>query len=151
MKISIFGLGYVGCVSLACLAQNGHQVVGVDTNPLKVDMINQGKSPIVEAGLAEIIEAQKREGKISATTDSIEAVKTTDLSFICVGTPSGPNGHTDITAIIKVAEEIGKASGKKETFHTVAIRSTVPPGTNEKITRIIEHTSEKEKEIIHLP
>jgi GDP-mannose 6-dehydrogenase len=119
--------------------------VGVDSNPLKVDMINQGKSPIVEAGLAEIIEAQKREGKISATTDSIEAVKTTDLSFICVGTPSGPNGHTDITAIIKVAEEIGKAIRKKETFHTVAIRSTVPPGTNEKITRIIEHTSEKKR------
>lgn len=135
----------MGCVSLACLAQNGHQVVGVDTNPLKVDMINQGKSPIVEAGLAEIIEVQKREGKISATTDSIEAVKTTDLSFICVGTPSGPNGHTDITAIIKVAEEIGKAIRKKETFHTVAIRSTVPPGTNEKITRIIEHTSEKKR------
>jgi GDP-mannose 6-dehydrogenase len=145
MNISIFGLGYVGVVSLGCLAQNGHRVIGVDVNAPKVELINKGESPIVERGIGEIINRQKNEGRISATTDGIEAVKFTDVSFICVGTPSGPNGHTDTAAVLKVTEEIGKGIMEKESFHVVVIRSTVPPGTNDKVAQIIETSSGKRK------
>jgi len=145
MNISIFGLGYVGCVSLGCLAQNGHRVIGVDVSAPKVDLINNGHSPIVEETITEIIARQRKEGRISATTDGIKAVKETDVSFICVGTPSGPNGHTDTTAVLKVAEEIGRGIKEKGAFHVVVIRSTVPPGTHEKMAKIIETSSGRKK------
>ena len=113
MKISIFGLGYVGCVSLGCLSRNGHQVTGVDLNNKKVDFINRGKATIVEKEIDEIISEQHKLGKISATTDGIDAVRNTEVSIICVGTPSTPNGHLDINAILKVSGEIGKGIRKK--------------------------------------
>lgn len=145
MKISIFGLGYVGCVSLACLAQNGHRVIGVDVSAAKVDLINRGESPIVEEGIREIIARQNREGTISASTEGMMAVMNTQVSFICVGTPSGPNGHTDTAAVLKVAEQAGHGIKDKNSFHVVVIRSTVPPGTHERVVEIIEAASGKKR------
>lgn len=143
MDISIFGLGYVGCIGLGCLAKNGHRVIGVDVNPAKIDFINQGKSPIVENEIDDIISAQHKSGSISATHDSVRAVKDTDVSFICVGTPSTPNGHLEFDAVYKVAEEIGRGLREKESFHVVVIRSTVLPGTNKKVSELIEKVSGK--------
>lgn len=144
MNISIFGLGYVGCVSLGCLAKNGHQVIGVDLNETKISFINEGKSPIVENEIDDIIANQRKLGKILATNDTIYAVKNSEVSFICVGTPSTPNGHLDLGAIYRVSEEIGKGIREKNSFHIVVIRSTVFPGTNEKISKIIQKVSGKE-------
>jgi GDP-mannose 6-dehydrogenase len=144
LKISIFGLGYVGCVSLGCLSRNGHQVTGVDLNSKKVNFINQGKATIVENEIEAIIFEQHKFGNITATTDGIDAVRNTDVSIICVGTPSTTNGHLDISAILNVSEEIGKGIGGKDSFHIVIIRSTVFPGTNKKVTKILEKASGKE-------
>lgn len=143
MNISIFGLGYVGCVATGCLAQQGHHVVGVDPQPTKVDFINRGQSTIIEEGIAEIMAAQLAAGRISATTSSAEAVLKTDVSFICVGTPPTAHGHLDLTAITKVAGEIGTALKQKTTRHVVAVRSTVLPGTREKVIEILAAASGK--------
>jgi GDP-mannose 6-dehydrogenase len=144
MNISIFGLGYVGSVSLGCLAKDGHEVVGVDLLDAKINFINEGKSPIVEKEIDTIIAEEHELGKISATNDGVSATKTTDISFICVGTPSTNNGHLHLNAVFKVVEEIGKGIKEKNSFHIVVIRSTVPPGTNENVTKIIEEVSGKE-------
>ena len=147
MKVSIFGLGYVGCVSLGCLAKDGHNIVGVDLNKTKVDFINRGEATIVENGIAEIISEQHKLGRISATSDAIEAVQKSEISIICVGTPSTTNGHLNLKAIFKVAEEIGKAMTEKEDFHIIVIRSTVLPGTNAEVCEIVKnHSGKKEDE-----
>src|SRR6266852_3449596 len=133
MRISIFGLGYVGCVTAACLAKAGHAVFGVDVNPDKVAMINSGESPVIEPGLAELVEAVVTSGRLRATVCVDEAVKDCDLAMICVGTPSGRNGQIDTTAIERVAEDIACAiEGRTEPF-TVVLRSTVLPGTTETL------------------
>jgi GDP-mannose 6-dehydrogenase len=129
LKISIFGLGYVGTVSAGCLANDGHQVVGVDPVTTKVDLINAGKSPIVEAGLGRLVESAVSEGRLCATTDQNQAIRDTDLSFVCVGTPSQLNGNLDSTSVRRVCELIGDALREKQTRHTVVIRSTILPGT----------------------
>ncbi|MET0636789.1 MAG: nucleotide sugar dehydrogenase [Chitinophagaceae bacterium] len=147
MKVSIFGLGYVGCVSIGCLAKNGHDVVGVDVNSFKVDLINRGIATIMEKDIDQIIKAGFNEGRIRATCDSGNAVNDSDLSIICVGTPSSRNGHLNLSYIFKTAEQIGRALGEKETFHTVVIRSTVLPGTNNKVGEIIEQFSGKKRNI----
>lgn len=141
MNISIFGLGYVGCVATGCLAQQGHRVIGVDPQPTKVDFINQGKPTIIEAGIAEIMAAQHAAGRISATLTAAEAIAATEVSFICVGTPSTPNGHLDLSAISAVAAEIGTALRDKPGRHVIAVRSTVLPGTREKVIEILARTS----------
>lgn len=146
MRISIFGLGYVGCVSLGCLARNGHQVIGVDSNTTKVDYINNGKATIVEVEIDQIIEQQHKAGRISATTDYVDAIINTEASIICVGTPSTNDGHLDLSAIFIVAEEIGSALKEKDSFHVVLIRSTVLPGTNEKVNSILEEASGKKRD-----
>lgn len=144
MNISIFGLGYVGCVSLGCLANNGHRVIGVDTNKTKINYINKGKSTIIEKDINNMIASQHKLGNISATDDAIYAVKNTEVSFICVGTPSTPTGHLDLSAIYSVAEEIGRGISAKTGEHIIVIRSTVLPGTNEKTSKIIAEASKKE-------
>lgn len=144
MNISIFGLGYVGCVSLGCLANNGHRVIGVDTNKTKINYINKGKSTIIEKDIDNMIAEQHKLGNISATDDDIYAVKNTEISFICVGTPSTTNGHLDLSAIYSVAEEIGRGIAAKTGEHIIVIRSTVLPGTNEKVSKIIAEASKKE-------
>ncbi len=143
MRISIFGLGYVGSVSLACLAQGGHVVTGVDLNPDKVDRINRGESPIVEKDLGRIIKAQRMKRRISATLDAESAVLQTEVSFICVGTPSTKEGHLNLDGIFGVVRDIAPAIAKKSGFHVVVIRSTVTPGTNQIVTGLIERISKK--------
>lgn len=143
MNISIFGLGYVGCVGLGCFAKNGHRVIGVDLEKKKVDFINNGKATTIEKEIDGIIAEQHKSGNISATLDGIDAVKKTEISFICVGTPSTRNGHLDLSTIFKVAEEIGRGIKEKDNFHIAVIRSTVLPGTNEKVCKIIEDVSGK--------
>jgi GDP-mannose 6-dehydrogenase len=133
LKISIFGLGYVGAVSAGCLAAEGHQVLGVDPIADKVDLINRGQSPIVEAEISEIIEETVRDGRLHATQDPSAAVNETDLSFVCVGTPSQPNGNLDLRYIRRICEQIGHALGAKEGRHLVVIRSTILPGTMRRI------------------
>jgi GDP-mannose 6-dehydrogenase len=144
MKISIFGIGYVGCVSAACFARAGHEVIGVDVNPTKVEIINSGASPIVEPGIGELIRDVVKEGKLSATTDTAQAVKSTDLSLVCVGTPSKPNGSLDLGHVGRVCEQIGAALGDKSERHTVVIRSTMLPGSIESVAQpAIESASGK--------
>jgi GDP-mannose 6-dehydrogenase len=142
MRIGIFGLGYVGTVSAACLADRGHQVIGVDINPDKVDMICRGRSPVIEPGLDELVARVVRTGKLRATTDAAESVLQTDLSLICVGTPSHGNGSLDLSYVERVSEQIGRALASKEGRHTVVLRSTVLPGTTrETVIPILERSS----------
>lgn len=133
MQISILGLGYVGCVSAACLARDGHQVIGVDVNPDKVDALNAGRSPIIEPGLAELIGEMVQAGRLLATTDTAEALAASDISFICVGTPSTEAGAIDLTFVRRVCEEIGVALRGNVSRHTVVFRSTMLPGSTEQV------------------
>lgn len=141
-NISIFGLGYVGCVGMGCLAQQGHRMIGVDTDATKVEFIDQGRPTILEKDIEHILAEGHAAGRVSATSDVAAAVSETDVSFICVGTPASPTGHLSLAAIHKVAEQIGgalrsKAGGR----HLVALRSTVLPGTGESVSEIIARTS----------
>ncbi len=133
MRISVFGLGYVGTVSAGCLAQDGHEIIGVDPVKTKADLINEGRTPIVEAEIGEIILAARQAGRLRATSDPIKAIRETELSFICVGTPSQPNGNLDLRYIRRICEQIGEALKTKTTRHVVVIRSTILPGTMRKI------------------
>ncbi len=129
MKISIFGLGYVGAVSAGCLANDGHEVIGVDPVPTKIELINNGRSPIIEAEIDEIIASNARAGRLRATHNQMQAIRETELSFVCVGTPSQPNGNLDLRYIRRICEQVGQGLKEKPTRHTVVIRSTVLPGT----------------------
>ncbi len=129
MKISVFGLGYVGAVSAGCLARDGHEVIGVDPTPTKVELINQGKTPVVEPQVEEMINAAVKQGRLSATDEVKEAIEGSDLSFICVGTPSQLNGNLDLTYVRRVCEQIGRALWNKAGFHVVVARSTMLPGS----------------------
>jgi GDP-mannose 6-dehydrogenase len=131
--LSVFGLGYVGCVSSACFAKEGHSVIGVDVSRPKVDMINSGRATIVESGIGELVAEMVAAGRLTATTSSADAVRQSDISLICVGTPSRPNGSIDLQYVERVCEEIGAAIKTKTTRHTVVVRSTVLPGTIQKI------------------
>jgi len=140
--ISVFGLGYVGCVSAACFAKEGHSVIGVDVNPAKVDMINAGKATILEAGIGELVAEMVEGGRLEATTDIAYAVRETAVSLVCVGTPSRTNGSLDLSYVERVAEQIGAAIKTKQDRHTVVIRSTVLPGTiHELVVPALERTS----------
>jgi len=132
MKISIMGLGYVGAVSAGCLSKDGHTVIGVDPQQSKVDLINAGKTPIIERDIGEIIERGVAEGRLRATTDVADAVRHSDLSLICVGTPSLGNGHIDLQYVRRVCEQIGAAL-KDHPGHTVVVRSTMLPGTMRQV------------------
>jgi len=129
MKVSIFGLGYVGCVTAACLARDGHTVIGVDINPYKVNQIQAGRSPVIEPGLDDLIREGRSSGRLWATHDSHEAVLNSDVSLICVGTPSSENGRLNLDYVDKVTAEIGQALAVKQAYHVVVVRSTVLPGT----------------------
>lgn len=133
MKLSIFGIGYVGCVSAACFAKAGHEVIGVDVNATKVGIINSGRSPIVEAGIDELISEMVAAGRLRAMTCSCEAIKNSEVSLVCVGTPSRANGSLELDHVKKVCEEIGAALKNKSERHTVVIRSTMLPGTIESV------------------
>ena len=145
MKVSVFGLGYVGAVSAGCLAQEGQEVIGVDRVRTKVDLINAGQSPIIEADIGEIIAAAVKGGQLRATQDPVRAIRETDLSFVCVGTPSQANGNLDLTYIRRVCEEIGLGLASKAARHAVVIRSTILPGTMRRIViPVLEEYSGKQ-------
>jgi GDP-mannose 6-dehydrogenase len=129
MRISIFGLGYVGAVSAGCLAADGHEVIGVDPNSTKVGLINNGLPPIIEKDISDMIAKAVQAGRLQATADVAEAVTATELSLICVGTPSKNNGNLDLSHVRKVCEEIGTALRNKNGFHVVVARSTMLPGS----------------------
>ena len=133
MHISIFGMGYVGAVCAACWSQEGHSVLGVDVNQQKVDLINEGLSPIIENGLPEAIRTAVDNRWLRATTDADEAVRNTSLSMVCVGTPSQFNGNLDLRFVRNVCEQIGGALKAKPSFHVIVIRSTMLPGTLREI------------------
>jgi len=145
VKVSVFGLGYVGCVSAACLADNGNDVVGVDVNPTKVEIINSGNSPIVEDGVNDLIGNVVAAARLRATTDSDAAVRDSDVSIVCVGTPSNQNGSLDLRHVQQVCREIGAALKTKNERHVVVIRSTMLPGTVQNtVIRALEESSGKE-------
>ncbi len=133
MRISVFGLGYVGTVCAACFADRGHHVIGVDRSESKVELIRSGQSPIVEREIGRLVACGVKSGHLSATLDAAEAVAASDISFICVGTPSRPNGALDLSAVNAVAAEIGRAIRVKAEPHTVVLRSTVVPGTTRNV------------------
>ena len=143
MKIAVFGLGYVGCVSAACFAREGHEVVGVDVNPVKVDIINNGRSPVVEPGLEEIIAEAVQKNRLRATVDYNDAVLHADVSLICVGTPSEKNGSLNLQYIFRVAEQIGEALRRKNDYHVIVLRSTVLPGTLHQVVERVKEISGK--------
>src|SRR6267142_4502307 len=132
-SVSVFGLGYVGSVTAACLAHKGHHVIGVDVNPSKVEMLDTGRSPILEPGLEQIVSGANRDCHLHATVDSLSAVLKTEISFISVGTPSQRNGKLDLSGLQHVCREIGQALRAKDGFHCVVLRSTVLPGTTESL------------------
>jgi GDP-mannose 6-dehydrogenase len=133
MDISVIGLGYVGAVSAACFAKEGHNVIGVDISEAKVDIINSGRSPIVEEGINELIGEMTAAGRLRATTDVVEAVQATDVSLVCVGTPSNQNGSLKLDFVERVCREIGAALRRKSAGHIVVMRSTMLPGTVENL------------------
>jgi GDP-mannose 6-dehydrogenase len=133
MRVSVFGLGYVGTVTAACLARAGHQVIGVDVNEEKVAIVNAGTSPVVEPGLGDLLAELVGGGRLRATISSEKAVNETDLAMICVGTPSHANGRPDFSAVEQVGREIGHALRRRGGAYTVVLRSTVLPGTTESV------------------
>ncbi|MCJ7448600.1 MAG: nucleotide sugar dehydrogenase [Bacteroidales bacterium] len=143
MKISVFCLGYVGCVSLGCLSKMGHNVIGVDINEHKNDLINRGLPTIIDKGIDILIKKGRENSLIRATQNATEAILNSEISFICVGTPNDKNGHLNLNQIKTVASKIAIALPQKVGFHTIVIRSTVLPGTAEEISKIIADASHK--------
>src|SRR5262245_61725432 len=144
MRVSVFGLGYVGSVSAASFAADGHEVVGVDVNAAKVATVNAGRSPIVEPGLDDLLRRTVSDGRLRATTSTKEAIAATDVSLLCVGTPSRRNGSLDLTYLERVAEQIGAVLKDKPSYHVVVVRSTVLPGTtHEMVIPALERESGK--------
>ena len=145
MRISIFGLGYVGCVTAACLAKQGHHVWGVDVNPLKIDRIRRGEAPFVEQDLDALIREARKSGRLKVTLNAVEAIRKTTVSMICVGTPSQRNHDLDLTHVRKVTENIGNAIRDQGERHLVVLRSTVLPGSTQNlVVPVLEKTSWKE-------
>jgi len=145
MRVAVFGLGYVGSVSAANFAADGHDVIGVDVNPEKVAAVNSGRSPIVEPGLDALLQESVDAHRLRATTSTPEAIADADLSLICVGTPSRKNGSLDLSYLIRVCEQIGDALRDTPRYHVVVVRSTVLPGTTHEhvIPTLEAHSGKK--------
>lgn len=147
MNISVFGLGYVGVVCCACFSRDSHKVIGVDIEKTKVDLVNDGKSTIIEEGLEEQIQESVKKGLLKATSEYVSAVQNSDISFVCVGTPSLPNGGINLAYIYAVVKQIAEVIKEKNTFHTVVIRSTVKVGTLKVCKELIEDISGKKHDV----
>ena len=147
MRIAVFGLGYVGVVSAACLARDGHSVAGVDPNPLKVDLLRQGRSPIVEPGLEELIVAAVSAGRLVAGADPAAAVSPSEVLMVCVGTPGQPNGSLDLSYVRRVVQQIGEQLAAAAAYKVVVIRSTLLPGSMESVViPALEEASQRRAE-----
>jgi len=146
MNISIFGLGYVGAVSVACLARDGHKVIGVDVDESKLALIREGKTPVVEEGMVELMAKVVASGNVTVTSDAGQALLASDVSLLCVGTPSAPNGSQDQGAVLRLAGQLGRALRDKSASHTFVFRSTLVPGTVEDVlVPILERESGKQE------
>ncbi|TMQ29356.1 MAG: nucleotide sugar dehydrogenase [Nitrospirae bacterium] len=144
MRISIFGMGYVGCVCAGCLTDLGHEIVAVESNPIKLAMITEGKSPVIETGVDRLISNAVQARRLRATADFVDAIHSTDLTMVCVGTPNRSNGSIDLSAVLRVCEQIGQALSSKQDYYTVVVRSTVVPGTvEERLLPMLQKTSGK--------
>jgi GDP-mannose 6-dehydrogenase len=145
MRISIFGMGYVGCVSAGCLAEMGHEIMAVEPSANKLELINRGQSPIIEAGMDELIARMVQTGRLRGTSDWSAAIQGSDMAIVCVGTPSRPNGSIDLSYVLRVCEQIGEALAAKKDYFTVVIRSTVVPGTvEEHLLPVLRERSQKQ-------
>jgi GDP-mannose 6-dehydrogenase len=144
MKVSIFGLGYVGTVNAVCLAKGGHQVIGVDINSEKVRLVNEGKSPLVEENLEVLLAEQVRKGHLRATLSLSEAIAGSDMSMVCVGTPSSAHGAIDLDQVEQVCKQIGTILRETDAPHTVVIRSTMLPGSTQRMASILSEYSGRE-------
>jgi len=133
LSISVFGMGYVGSVTAACFAHVGHKVTGVDVSAAKVEMMAAGRTPIIEARMSELVEEGHRSGMLHATSDAENAVRNSEISFVCVGTPSLRSGKLDLGYVERVVHEIGSALKQKNSYHVIVLRSTVLPGTTESL------------------
>jgi GDP-mannose 6-dehydrogenase len=144
MKISIFGLGYVGAVSLACLARDGHEVIGVDVDEAKLELIRDGRTPVVEEGMIELMQKAAASGRVTVMRDARQAVENSELSLICVGTPSATNGSQDQSALVRLSAELGRALRQVDRPHLLVYRSTIVPGTvDDVLTPLVERESGK--------
>ena len=144
MRVSVFGIGYVGAVISACLCDSAHEVIAVDKDPIKVTCLNEGRAPIVEKDLDLLISQYAQKGTLKATMDAQDAIDQSDISLICVGTPSLPDGSLDLKYVETVCGEIGAAIKNKNSFHTVVLRSTMLPGSAIDICKpILEKSSGK--------
>ena len=152
MKISIFGLGYVGAVSLACLARDGHEVIGVDIDTSKLDLIANGHTPVVEEGMVDLMRSVATSGRVQVTSNVADAVAASEISLVCVGTPSAANGSQDQAAVMRLARQLGEALRSKVETHVVVFRSTLVPGTVEEHLRAVveEASGRKDGEAFHL-
>lgn len=133
MRISIFGLGYVGAVSLACLARDGHQVIGVDIDRAKLDLLRDGKTPVVEEGMVDLVRSVAASGRVTVTDEVAAGIRDSEISLVCVGTPSAPNGSQDQGAVLRLAADLGRAIATKREPHVIVFRSTLAPGTVEDV------------------
>ena len=133
MRISIFGLGYVGAVSLACLARDGHQVIGVDIDRAKLDLLRDGKTPVVEEGMVDLVRSVAASGRVTVTDEVAAGIRDSEISLVCVGTPSAPNGSQDQGAVLRLAADLGRAIAAKREPHVIVFRSTLAPGTVEDV------------------
>ena len=147
MDVSVFGLGYVGCVTAGCLSKVGHKIIGVDKNLDKLKTINLGKPTVVESGLDELIFAGVKKNLISTSRNVDFAISNSDIAIVCVGTPNDDRGFLNMNYINNVIKEIGLSLKNKNKFFTISIRSTVNPGTNESICKILEKVSGKKNNI----
>jgi GDP-mannose 6-dehydrogenase len=146
VKVSVFGMGYVGSVVAGCFARDGHEVLGVDVSPAKIDLINSGKAPVIEPGLDDMMAAGVRQGRLRATADHHGAVLATEISMICVGTPARPMGDLDLRHVLRVCESIGESLRDKEAYHLVVVRSTMLPGSvEEQVIPQLERSSGKQE------
>jgi len=146
VNISVFGLGYVGTVTAACLAQDGHFVIGVDVNPHKVATIGRGEAPFVEDGLGELLSQVRRKRRLEATVNARRAVAETEISLVCVGTPSSKNSDLDLSHVRRVSLDIGASLARKRSRHLVVLRSTVLPGTTQRVViPLLERASGKKE------
>ncbi|MEM3556251.1 MAG: UDP-glucose/GDP-mannose dehydrogenase family protein [Candidatus Micrarchaeia archaeon] len=143
MKISVIGAGYVGVVAAACFAERGFKTLISTNDPRKVELVNEGKAPFFEPNLDRLIKKNVKSGMLKATKTRVEAVLNSDVTFICVGTPSAPDGSIDLSFIYEAAEEVGRSLRKKKGYHVVVVRSTVVPGTTDEVTTVIEKLSGK--------
>ena len=148
MNIAVVGTGYVGLVSGTCFAESGNEVVCVDIDHQRIEQLNRGEVPIYEPGLEELVRRNVKDGRLSFTTELGPAVQRSMVSFIAVGTPMSATGAADLTGVLAAAEGVAKAATG---YHIIAVKSTVPVGTNDKIRALVERVADHRIDACSVP